>query len=67
MKFQRPLNSDSLESFQNCILRRGYNREISKLEMSSEYLFSLLSDSNTSFSSTGILWLKYLLTKGNFT
>ena len=37
------------------------------LKMSSEYLFSLISDSDTSFSSTRILWSKYLLIMGHFT
>ena len=50
-----------------CILRRGYNREISKLgNVFRIFIFWLLAVT-LHFSSTGILWLKYLLTKGNFT
>ena len=51
-------------SFQNCILREDKTEKSVNLEMSSEYLFSLFSDGDTSNSSTGILWSNIYITMG---
>ena len=51
-------------SFQNCILREDKTEKSVNLEMSSEYLFSSISDGDTSNSSTGILWSNIYITMG---
>ena len=58
----------SIDKFQvNCILREDKTEKSVNLEMSSEYLFSSISDGDTSNSSTGILWSNIYITKGYFT